>query len=448
MRAAAHVSWLALMLSFFSGQGQLHAQDAIALTEKFEPGHASKVDVVVKLTGKLAVPAQKGKAAELVSIAGVSRVTYEERVLVPDDAASLKAVRAYRDVQFERSVGSNTQDAGIRPSVRRMVVIKSENRRAPFSPDGPLTWGEIDVVRTDVFNPAVVPGLLPAGTVKKGQTWKASAVAVAELTDMEKVEEGEITVEFLGTADVGKQRMARLRVSGSVRGVNQDGPSRQKLEGTAYFDLDANVLSYFSLKGTHELLDGNGQVVGRIEGQFTMMRSRLEKLPSDLSDASLRGLDLRPTSENTLLLYDDPRLGVRFLYPRGWRVGAVQGKQVTLDHARGSGILITVEPDSKVPTADDFAKEILAFLTKQKATITATEKPTRVRAEPVQLDRFAFEATFGMEKARLEYAVLKQTDGGVTVAGRIPEADEVLLKPEVERVIRSLSVTKKIEEAK
>ena len=194
------------------------------------------------------------------------------------------------------------------------------------------------------------------------------------------------------------------------------------------------------------MLDGTGQAVGRIEGQFTMMRSRLEKLPADLSDASLRGLELRTTSENTLLLYDDARLGVRFLYPRGWRVGAVQGKQVTLDHARGSGILITVEPDSKVPTADDFAREITAFLTKQKATITGTEKPTRVRAEPVQLDRFAFEATFGTEKARLEYAVLRQSDGGVTVAGRIPAADVEALKPEVERVIRSLSVTKKIEE--
>ena len=43
-----------------------------------------------------------------------------------------------------------------------MVVIKAGERKAPFSPDGPLTWGEIDVVRTDVFNPALVPGLLPS----------------------------------------------------------------------------------------------------------------------------------------------------------------------------------------------------------------------------------------------------------------------------------------------
>ncbi len=126
----------------------------------------------------------------------------------------------------------------------------------------------------------------------------------------------------------------------------------------------------------------------------------------------------------------------------------MQGKQVTLDHARGSGMLITVEPAAKVPTSEDYLKEITAFLTKEKAQVTLLDKPTRVRAEPVQLDRFGLDATFGKDKARLEYAVLKQTDGGATVAARIPAADAATLKTEVERVIRSVSVTKKIEDGK
>ena len=86
-----------------------------------------------------------------------------------------------------------------------------------------------------------------------------------------------------------------------------------------------------------------------------------------MTDAALGGLTLKPTAENTLLLYDNPERGVRFLYPRGWRVGAVQGKQVTLDHARGAGMLVTIEPAAKVPTAADYLKETTAFLTKEKA---------------------------------------------------------------------------------
>ncbi|VTR93459.1 Uncharacterized protein OS=Pirellula staleyi (strain ATCC 27377 / DSM 6068 / ICPB 4128) GN=Psta_2561 PE=4 SV=1 [Gemmata massiliana] len=424
------------------------AQDAVTLAEPFKPGHTTKVEVQVKLTGKLALPStEKGKAPQLVPVSGTSKLVYEERLLKPEDTELLKTVRAYRDVSFERTVGEAKQDAGLRPSVRRMVIIKAGAKKAPFSPDGPLTWGEIDVVRTDVFNPALVPGLLPPDPVKPGQSWKATAAAVSELTDMEKIEEGTIAVELVGFTKLNNRRLARLKISGTVRGVNEDGPNRQKLEGTAYFDLDSNLLTYLSVRGTHELLDGKAQTVGVIEGQFTMTRTPVAQMPSDLSDPSLRDLELKPNAENTLLLYDNTDLGVRFLYPRGWRIGAVQGKQVTLDHARGGGILITLEPPAKVPAPDDYLKEVTGFLTKEKAQITATEKPEQIRAEPVQLDRFSLDATFGTEKVRLEYAVLKQTDGGVTVAARLPAADTDI-RSEVTRIVRSLSVTKKIEEKK
>jgi hypothetical protein len=434
-----------LLLASF---GQPTAAQEVTLAEPLKPGHTTKVEVQVKLTGKLSLPpAAKDKAPQVVSIVGTSKLVYEERLLPADEPGLLKTVRAYREVEFERKVGDSQQDAGIRPSVRRMIVIRSGERKAPFSPDGPLTWGEIDVVRTDVFNPTLIPGLLPPNAVKPGQSWKATAASVTELTDMEKVEEGGVTVEYVGLTKVNGKALARLKLSGTVRGVNEDGPNRQRLDGTAYFDLDRGILTYLSVRGTHELLDGKGQTVGVIEGQFSMTRSPVEKMPSDLSDASLRDLDLKPTLENTLLLYDNADLGVRFLYPRGWRVGAVQGKQLTLDHSRGGGLLVTVEAPSKVPTADDYLKESLGVLEKQKATVTVADKPARLRSEPVQLDRFAFDATIGPNKLRLEYAVLKQSDGGLTVAATLP-SDETELRTEVARIVRSLSVTKTIEEPK
>lgn len=422
-------------------------QETATLVEGFGPNHTYRVDVRVQLQGRLAVPQGKDKAPQVLQVQGGSRLVYDERVLEPDQANAQKTVRAYRDVDFRRAVGNTLQDAGIRPSVRRMVLIRSGDRRAPFSPDGPLTWGEIDVVRTDVFSPAVVPGLLPTGPVKVGQSWKASPAAVAELTDMEKVEEGGLTVEFAGVAAADGKRQARLRVVGTVRGVNEDGPNRQKLDGTAFFDLDAGLMTYLSVKGTHELLDGTtGQTVGSIDGHFVMTRTRLGTPPPDLSDASLRGLPLRPDGENTLLLYDDPRLGLRFLYPRGWRVGAVQGKQLTLDHGRlGGGILVTVEPAAKTPTAEAYLQETMAFLGKEKARVTVATRPHQIRAQPITVDRFALDVAFGAEAARMEYAVLRQTDGGATVAGRFPTATAAELLPDLERVVRSMSITKRIE---
>ncbi|MBX9582256.1 MAG: hypothetical protein K2X87_18285 [Gemmataceae bacterium] len=416
-------------------------QEPVTLAESFRPGHSYTVEVRVKLDGKLAVPTGKDKPPQMVPLNGASRVVYDERILDPDEA-----IRQYREVEFRRVLGSATQDAGIRPAVRRMVVIRAGDRRAPFSPDGPLTWGEIDVVRTDVFVPATIPGLLPPNAVKPGQSWKASTAAVTELTDLETIDDGGVAVELAGVTTVDNRRVARLRVFGTIRGVNQDGPNRQKLDGTAYFDLDAGLLTYLSVRGTHELLDGQtGHTVGVIDGQFTMTRRPLAQPPAGLSDAGLRGVGLKPDAENTLLLYDDPNLGVRFLYPRGWKVGAVQGRQVTLDHTRlGGGILVTVEPAGKVPAAEDYLREVTAFLQKEKAQVAVLATPARVRAEPAALDRFALAATFDKDAARMEYGVLRQADGGATVAARLPQGSAADLRPEADRIIRSLTITKRI----
>src|SRR5438105_2656107 len=107
---------------------------------------------------------------------------------------------------------------------------------------------------------------------------------------MEKVEAGDLTVEFVAVTAVDRKRVARLKITGQVRGVDQDGPGRLKLDATAYFDLDAKLLTYLSVKGTHEMLDGSGQTMGLYEGLSVTTRSPLS-LPADLSDASLHGRD-------------------------------------------------------------------------------------------------------------------------------------------------------------
>ena len=87
-----------------------------------------------------------------------------------------------------------------------------------------------------------------------------------------------------------------------------------------------------------------------MEGQFVLTRQANRRC-AELSDQALRGVGLEPTQQNTQLLYDNPDLGVRFLHPRRWRVAGVQGQQVALDSAEGSGLLITVDPLKRVPTA-------------------------------------------------------------------------------------------------
>src|SRR5207253_1999102 len=142
------------------------------------------------LSGSLTLPGEKGQAARSLAIAGKSAIEYDERILSQAaDGKVKKTLRMYGRMDFERKVGDQLQQNSLRPEVRRLVILRHNHVEVPFAPAGPLTWGEIDLVRTDVFTPALA-GLLPERAVQPGATWQAGLYAVQELTDLERVDEG------------------------------------------------------------------------------------------------------------------------------------------------------------------------------------------------------------------------------------------------------------------
>jgi hypothetical protein len=420
----------------------VRGDEAIRLDEKFPVGCQYHVSTRVDLSGVLTPPADKGKPAAPLTVKGDSAIEYDERVLAvssPGDSVN-KTARVYRRIDFQRTVGDRPQQATIRPEVRRLVLLRKGNAEVPFSPDGPLTWGEIDQVRTDVFTPALT-GLLPERPVRSGDRWSASNGAVLELTDLERLAEGQLDCRLEQVTVLEKRRHARIAFSGTVRGTNEDGPNRQTLDGYLYFDLDSNHVSYLYLKGISVLLDKDGREVGRIEGRFVLSRRVHTRCP-ELSDEGLKAVALEPSADNTQLLYDNPDLGVRFLYARRWRVAGVRGNQVALDGADGSGMLLTVEPPAKVPTGAAFLIESRDWLAGQKARVLRAEPPRSVQASP-PLEHFALEAEIAGQRVLMDYYVTRQPAGGVTLAARLLPNGLAALQIEVERIARSIVVEQK-----
>jgi hypothetical protein len=416
------------------------AQGPTRLREVVAAGTTYHVSTHVDLTGELTVPPDEGqKTSSKVALVGRSFIEYDERVLdlgTPDRPGT-RTLRIYRRVDLERTVGDKPQDSTIRPAVRRMVILRTGHREVPFSPDGALTWSEIDLVRTDVFTPALV-GLLPERPVVPGDRWPATSAAVEELTDLEKIEEGSLQCRFDEITSLAGRRLARVRVTGSVRGVNEDGPNRQQFDGYFYFDLASNHLSYLSLEATHFLLDKDGQTAGQVKGRFVLTREVKAPNP-DIREEAVRGLALEPNAENTLLLYDNPELGVRFLYPRRWRVGVIRGRQVVLDEANGNGLLLTVESPANVPTGAAYLIESQTYLTKeQKAKILRADSPRPITA---QIEHLGLDVEMSGRRERMEYYIVRQPAGGAVVAARLLPKELPALAPDVERIARSVQVT-------
>ncbi len=433
-------TWIASVLTAAS-QGIGAAQDAIALREEFVPGYQYRVQSRVELSGKLTLPpAKEGSAPQSLTLTGHSAVDYDERVLATDKGHVHKTVRLVQRLEFQRKIGDEVQQASLRPGVRRLVVLRHGAKEVPFSPDGPLQWSEIELVRTDTFSPALT-GLLPPGALRPGERWQASAGAVQELTDLERIDDGQVTCTLEAVVTQAKRRHARVAVQGTVRGLGEDGPARHQLDGFFLFDLESNHLSYLSLKGTHFLIDAAGKEAGKVEGTFVLTR-HLGATAREIADEALRGVALEPNEDNTQLLFDQPELGVTFLYPRRWRVAGVQGRQITLDDGRGHGLLLTVEPLARVPTGAQFLQEARTWLAQQKATILQADGPRVVQNLPRQIEQFALDAQMTGGRVWLDYWVLRQPMGGATVAARLAANDLRGGQRDVHRIVHSVQIVR------
>jgi hypothetical protein len=419
----------------------------VSLKEAFTPGYRYHVSCRVEVSGKLQLPPDKGQTTgKTLGVTGTSAIEYDERILaLAPDKKVHKTIRQYGRMEFDRKVGDQLQQNRLRPEVRRLVVLRRNQVEVPFAPAGPLTWGEIDMVRTDVFTPALA-GLLPDQPVRPGQAWQAHASALQELTDLERLDEGSLTCRLESVFRLANRRQARVSFQGKVRGMGEDGTARHELDGFFFFDLESNHLSYLSMKGAQSLLDKDGKAAGTIEGTFVLTRQPNTPC-KELDDEALRGLTLEPNDDNTRLLFDDPDLGVRFLYPRRWRVAGSNGRQIGLDEPGGGGILMTVEALPRVPSPAQYLQESRTFLAQQKATLFSVDNPRSLDGPPHNLDYFSIDASVGggtvaSQRIRLDYYVLRQQLGGATLAARLLPRDLEALRREVLAIARSVRITR------
>jgi hypothetical protein len=421
---------------FFALSLQVEGQEPIRLRERLSAGAQFQISSRMDVNGSLTLPADRtpDKKAKQFTVNGEGNVDYSERILDGDAKGQVEqTIRRYQRFEMRRKIGENKQESSLRPEVRRLVLRKFKQAEVPFSPDGPLTWSEIDLIRTDVFTPALT-GLLTERDVRTGDEWTATPASIAELTDMDEITEGKIVCKLqeVFTRDGG--RFARVGLSGTVRGLNEDGPNRQQIDGYYFFDLQSQHLSYLYVSGTSWMLDKDGQALGKVEGRFMLTRRRVNEIPG-LTVQDLRGLAVEPNPENTLLLFREPGLGLEFVYSRRWRVIRADARQVALEEPRGSGLLITLEPLNQTPTGQQFQGEVQAWLQKQSAKIQRT---TPLRKGSDGTEHFSYEVEMEKQKVLLDYRIVRQTAGGAVMAGRLVLEEASALQTDVERIAKSM----------
>ncbi|VTS02351.1 hypothetical protein [Tuwongella immobilis] len=427
------------ILLLLASAGLAHGQSRYALQEVFRPNDQYRVESRVRLNGRLSVPIDPNQPAKLVDMTGESKISYDERLLSPDPKTNgERSVRIYRQMEFTRKVADRPQSLNLRDAVRRVVLIRRDQTEVSFSPDGPLTWGEMDLIRTDVFTPALV-GIAPPRPMAVGESWQVRETAIRELTDLETIEQGSVEATLVEITQWNQRSIARLSIKGTVKGVSEDGPTRHQIEGTLYFDLQSNHLAYLSIVGAQELLDEKGMVAGRIEGRFTLTRTLSNQL-SGLDDASVQRISLEPNAENTKMLVDQSDMGFRLTHPRHWRIGTQRNQQITLDDPAGNGMLITIEPLARTPGALQYQVESKQQLAKFQAKILNETRPIRLDSANSIGETFRIDSEMSGQSVTMVYFVLRGSVVGMTIAARVQSKEPAAIVAEIEQIARSVTL--------
>jgi hypothetical protein len=397
---------------------QVTQKHDLMIQEYLTAGTSLEVSSTVNLNGKMLTYKPDGKQEQPTAIRASGSSRYRERILdISADREVTGSARRYLSASLDKQKADQKQRVVLRVVVERVVLRRVSDDSTIFCPDGPLMAPELDLLQADAFTPAFA-GLLPQKLVKVGDLWQANPVAASELTGVQPIQSGSLNCVLREVKSSDNGTVARVNMSGTLSGPTDQGPTQMTIDGYLLFDLDTQFISYVLMNGRSAILDSAGRVAGELEGRYELTRRPAIDDPR-LSDAALKGLVLKPTSETTPLLFESTDLGVRLVYPRNWELMTVAKNTIQLEEPTGGTVRLTIDADP-APTADKLRNELLNWLKGQKAAVgeTGPIEPTTLSATRTA-NRFTVRATLNKSEKEWTYLVIRQNDRTATLAANL-----------------------------
>jgi hypothetical protein len=206
--------------------------------------------------------------------------------------------------------------ASLRPEVALLVAEKRE-RGWPvvvFSPAGPLTWSELELVQT-VGDPLALDGLLPVEPVAVGDRWKVRESASKAVSGYDTV----TFSNFEATLESVDSRKAHIRLKGRIEGSAFGGTGVMGCEGFASFDREPGRIDHLDLNRVETRQPG--PVEAGLDLKSTLTVARYGAQPAEaLSDLALANISLDHGRDSELVRMTAPGGRAILLADRNWHI--------------------------------------------------------------------------------------------------------------------------------
>ncbi|GAB4132835.1 hypothetical protein JCM17478_11080 [Thermopirellula anaerolimosa] len=270
------------------------------------------VEAQLEMSGTLqpTVPAEKPTPMSVNA-----RFAYEEDILAAGDgtAQPVRAVRWYDEASAKLNIGGQQAELELGPQRRHLAVSISEGRVEVFSPTGPLTREELDLLDIP-GNTAVMDLLLPAPPIAKDMTWQLKPDLLARLLGLDVVTEAEVAARVTEMLPGG---IGRVEFSGKLSGRVLGAGTKLEILGRFQFPITERKITWLAVlvRENREpgAVDGGFEAVARLQLQRSV-RPKPQLLPLD----AVAQITFPPLDDAKRLLYRDETGGWQLLHDRRW----------------------------------------------------------------------------------------------------------------------------------
>jgi len=327
-----------------------HQSGRLAAAERFdlqeEPGDSQirSVNVELSVSGKIFTAPGPEKALQL---AVEAQFEYSERRLPKGgrEAESLRGIRYYEQARASIQAGGQISNTSLRNSQRLIVAHGQLAGIELFSPSGPLTYNELELLHVPGDSLAVL-GLLPDSAVELDESWKAPAWVLPLVSGVEAVEKGEVTCRLESI----KANVARIAFHGEIVGAAVGEVADIHVDGCLLYDRDQKLVSRIEVTQTEKRAIGAVSPGLDVIAKVGVMRGVAPR-PARLTDQELSGLPLEPNAASRLLMLEAPAWNLRMYHDRRWHLFH-QSSDVALLRLLDQGGFIAQCNIKKLPDAE------------------------------------------------------------------------------------------------
>ncbi|MHB8897888.1 MAG: hypothetical protein ACYC6Y_03985, partial [Thermoguttaceae bacterium] len=236
-------AFLGALVGISPALGESGPGEKFSLTSNRSENSLDRVDASLEVAGQVKILSEKNELKEL-KLAVLANLGYDERSLVVSVSpkAPIRSIRHYSTATAAIEVDGQQSRQTLRDERRLMGVSVDEKKGMLYSPSGPLSEDELDLVELP-GNTLVLDRLLPANRVAVGDVWKVSDELAGILLGLDAVSLSDLKCQLSSVKD----SVALVELSGMVEGAVQGVSTEIEVRAKCQFGLVARRITWFGL---------------------------------------------------------------------------------------------------------------------------------------------------------------------------------------------------------